>query len=91
MGSNEAVQASPFLPRAQMFGTGKSGKSNALRLVHSMHSMPIEQQQDKVEALGDGNDANDADVEDEAAHLESLYESMVKQQEWLGAEILRIK
>jgi hypothetical protein len=91
LGSSEEVEASPFLPRAQTCETGKSGKSNALRDVHSMHSMPIDQHSDKVEALGDGNDANDADAEDEAAHLESLYKSMVKQQEWLGAEILRIK
>jgi hypothetical protein len=90
-GSNEAVEASPFLPRAQTCETGKNGGANALGHIYSIQSAPIEQHANMVDTRGDGNDANEPDVEDEAAHLESLYKSMVKQQEWLGAEILRIK
>ena len=38
-----------------------------------------------------GTDEGEAGDGDDGKHLESLYVSMVKQQEWLGAEISRIK
>ena len=91
MGSNQAAEASPFLPRALTCETGKSGRTTPLRRVHSMHSMPVDQSLGKIETRATAHDANDADAEDDAEHLAALYESMVKQQEWLGAEILRIK
>ena len=91
LASNEAVAASPFLPEAMSAEAGKTGKPSGLRhvqSVHSMHSMRVDQTSDKQEArAGDASDA----VDEEGEHLESLYKSMVKQQEWLGAEILRIK